>query len=128
MSIQAAKLRCCGENYTVLRQNGLFECNQKRLFEELEGNEKYSDVICQLKKSAKISGVEFGKKKHNAEAECLQDLKNELDALGRQGEVKVSAPMIKKQLREKKIVPSWKYAGPDGMHGYWLKKFTVLHV
>ena len=64
--------------------------------------------------------------KHNAEAECLQGLKNELDALGRQGEVKISAPMIKEQLR--KIVLNWKYAGPDGMHGYWLKKFTVLHV
>lgn len=56
----------------------------------------------------------------------MQDLKNELDALGRQGEVKISAPMIKKQLR--KIVPNCKYVGPDGMHGYWLKKFTVLNV
>ena len=54
--------------------------------------------------------------KHNAKAEWLQDLKSELDALGRQGEVKISAPMIKKQLR--KIVPNWKYAGPDGIHGY----------
>ena len=44
--------------------------------------------------------------KHNAEAEWLQDLKNELDALGKQGEVKISALMIKKQLR--KIVPNWK--------------------
>ena len=45
-------------------------------------------------------GIWEEKVKHNAEAECLQDLKNELDALGRQGEVKVSAPMIKKQLRK----------------------------
>ena len=71
-------------------------------------------------------GIWEEKVKHNAEAECLQDLKNELDALGRQGEVKISAPMIKKQLR--KIVLNWKYAGPDDMHGYWLKKFTMLHV
>ena len=35
-----------GENYTVsIRQNRLFECNQKRLFEELEGIERTSDVI-----------------------------------------------------------------------------------
>ena len=33
--------------------------------------------------------------KHSAEPECLQDLKNELDALGRQVKVKISAPMIK---------------------------------
>ena len=68
-------------------------------------------------------GIWEKKVKHNAEAEWVQDLKSELDAMGKQGEVKISAPMIKKQLR--KIVPNWKYAGPDG---YWLKKFTVLHV
>ena len=120
-------VRCCEENYTVLRQNGLFECNQKRLFEELEGNEKSSDVTPVEETCQNIwGGIWEEKVKHNAEAECLQDLKNELDALGRQGEVKISAPMIKKQLR--KIVPNCKYVGPDGMHGYWLKKFTVLNV
>ena len=103
------------------------ECNQKRLFEELEGNEKSSDVMPVEEECQNIwGGIWEEKVKPNAEAECLQDLKNELDALRRQGEVKISAPMIKKQLR--KIVPNWKYAGPDGMHGYWLKKFTVLHV
>ena len=40
-------------------------------------------------------GIWEEKVKHNAEAECLQDLKNELDALGGQVEVKISAPMIK---------------------------------
>ena len=38
--------------------------------------------------------------------------------------MKISAPMIKKQLRK---MPNWKNPGPDGMHGYWLKKFTALH-
>lgn len=96
MSIQAAKLRCCGENYTVLRQTGLFECNQKRLFEELEGNEKSSDVTPVEEECQNFwGGIWEEKVKHNAEAECLQDLKNELDALGGQVEVKISAPMIK---------------------------------
>ena len=94
-------MRCCEENYTVLRQNGLFECNKKRLFEELEGNEKSSDVTPVEEKCQNIwGGIWEEKVKHNAEGECLQDLKNELDALGRQGEVKISAPMIKKQLRK----------------------------
>ena len=43
--IQAAKKRHSEENYTVLTQNRLFECNQKRLFEELEGNQRTSDVM-----------------------------------------------------------------------------------
>ena len=96
MTIQAAKLRCCGENYTVVRQNGLFDCNKKRLFEELEGNEKSSDVTPVEEKCRNIwGGIWEEKVKHSAEAECLQDLKNVLDALGRQVEVKISAPMIK---------------------------------
>lgn len=61
--------------------------------------------------------------KHNAEAELLQDLKNELDDLEKKGEAKISAPMIKKRLRK---MPHWKSPGPDCMQGYWLKKFTAL--
>lgn len=73
------------------------------------------------------SGVEFGLGKR-CEAQCravwLQDLKNELSDLQKQGEVKISATIIKKQLRK---MPNWKYPGPDGMQVYWLKKFRALH-
>ena len=62
---------------------------------------KTSDIWHHLKKSTKISGVEFGEK---SEAQCkgqmVEDLKSELDALGKQGEVKISAPMIKKTTKE----------------------------
>ena len=62
--------------------------------------------------------------KLNAEAEWSQDLKNELGDLEKEGEVKISAPMIKTELKN---MPHWKSPGPDGMHaGYWLKKFTAL--
>ena len=61
---------------------------------------------------------------HNAEAEWLHDLKNELDDLEKKGEAKISAPMIKKQLRK---MPYWKSPYPACMQGYWLKKFTPLH-
>ena len=52
----------------------------------------------QYQKSAEMSGVEFGGKnvKSNAEAEWLWDLKNELNALEKQGKVKISVAMIKK--------------------------------
>ena len=74
----------------------MFECNQKRLFEELEGNKKSSDVMPVEEECQNFwGGIWEEKVKHNAEAEWLQDLKNELDALGRQVEVTMSAPMIK---------------------------------
>ena len=67
VTIQAAKLRCCEENYTVLRQNGLFECNQKRLFEELEGNKESSDAMPVEEKCQNIwGGIWEEKVKHNA--------------------------------------------------------------
>lgn len=81
----------------------------------------------QMQKDAEISRVEFTKKMWstiNAEAEWLQDLKNELGDLEKVREVKISAPMTKKQLRK---MPNWKSVGPFGMQGYWLKKFRALH-
>ena len=62
--------------------------------------------------------------KHNAEAEWLQYLKNKLGDLEKVREVKISSPMIKKQLRK---MPNWKSAGLFGMQGYWLKTFAELH-
>ena len=59
---QAAKLRHSEENYTVLGQNGLFECNKKnclRSWKEIKG----LVMSRQLQKSTEISGVEFGEKK-----------------------------------------------------------------
>lgn len=41
----------------------MFECNQKRPFEELEGLIKGLLMSCQLQKSAESSRVEFGKTK-----------------------------------------------------------------
>ena len=61
-------VRCCEENYTVLRQNGLFECNQKRLFEELEGNKKSSDVMPVEERVPKYLGWNLGRK---SEAQCI---------------------------------------------------------
>ena len=45
VTTQAAKLRRHKERTTQYRQNGLFECNQKRLFEKLEGIKRTSIVI-----------------------------------------------------------------------------------
>ena len=59
--------RCCEENYTVLRQNGLFECNKKRLFEELEGNEKSSDVTPVEEECQNFWAWNLGRK---SEAQC----------------------------------------------------------
>ena len=102
-----------GENYTVsIRQNRLFECNQKRLFEELEEIERNSDAIPDAEECRNFWGGIWEK-----------DVKNELGDPKKPGEVKISAPMIKKRLRK---MPNWKSLGPDGMQCYLLKKFTTL--
>lgn len=65
----------------------------------------------QMQKGAEISRMEFTKKMWstiNAEAEWLQDLKNELGDLEKVREVKISAPMTKKQQRK---MPNWKSVG-----------------
>ena len=94
MTVQAAKLRRCEERTTQCRQNRLFECKKKRL--ELEGIERTIDVIPDAEGCRNIWGGIYEKDvKHKSEAEWLQDLKNELGDLEKEGEAKISGPMIK---------------------------------
>ena len=38
--------------------------------------------------------------------------------------MKITTEMVTQQTRK---VPNWKCPGPDGVQGYWLKKFPALH-
>ena len=42
----------------------------------------------------------------------------------KQNDINITTEMIKEQVKK---IPNWKSPGPDGVHGYWLKKLTKLH-
>ena len=51
-------------------------------------------------------------------------MKKELNRVKKQEGIVLTMDKVKKQLKK---VNNWKAPGPDGLHGFWLKKFTSCH-
>ena len=58
---------------------------------------------------------------HNENAEWLREIETELSRVNKQDDVKITVQDVRKQTGK---IPNWKAAGPDGVHGYWLKKLS----
>ena len=51
-------------------------------------------------------------------------VEKELEYVTQQGSVNITKEYVSIHLRK---VLTWKVPGPDGLHGFWLKKLTSLH-
>ena len=122
---KAAKVKryeSIADQYT---QNRLFQSNQKRLFELLEGNERDDDVRPNEDEFLRFwSEIWDNPVRHNERAEWLNEVKKELHRVKKQEDIVLITDKVKKQLKK---VNNWKAPGPDGLHGFWLKKFTSCH-
>ena len=116
LTAQAAKLKRYEDRQIQYRQNRMFETNQKRRFEEMEGIERNNDFIPDAEESRELGNGIWGKSvKHNENAEWLKQLERDLNNVEKQDNVKITAASVKKQLKK---MASWKSPGPDGLHGY----------
>ena len=116
LTAQAAKLKRYEDRQNQYRQNRMFETNQKRLFEEMEGIERNNDFIPDAEESRELWNRIWGKRvKHNDNAEWLKQLEGDLNYVEKQDNVKITAASVKKQLKK---MASCKSPGPDGLHGY----------
>ena len=59
----------------------------------------------------------------NRNAEWLKELRSERNKI-KLGNIKITTEMVTQQTRK---VLNWKCPRADGVHGYWLKIFPVLH-
>ena len=51
-------------------------------------------------------------------------VEKELECFTQQDNVNITKEDVSIHLRK---IPNWKAPDPDGLHGFWLKKFTSLH-
>ena len=124
VSAQATKLRRYEDRNTQYRQNRLFETNQRRFFEEIEGVERDNDIISDKEESKEYWNGIWGKRvEHNWKAERLQELEKELNGVEQQSDIKVTVELMMKQLRK---ISNRKSPGLDGLQGYWIKNFSAL--
>lgn len=61
---------------------------------------------------------------HNRQAEWLKRIDGELSDITDQDDMVIDMPLLRTVL--KKLRP-WKAAGPDGVQGFWYKRFSSLH-
>ena len=125
VTAKAAKLKRYEQRINQYRQNRMFQYDQKRLYEELDGNVVHSDIQPDPKESCDFWGSIWDNPVcHNQTAEWLNDIRTELEDNITQENVKISGKDIKDQMKK---ITNWKAPGPDGVQGYWLKYFSSLH-
>ena len=61
---------------------------------------------------------------HSRNAERIMTVEKELESVTQLGNIDITKKDVSIHLRK---MPNWKAPDPDGLHGFWLKKFTSLH-
>ena len=119
-----AKLERYDNRTSQYRQNRLFESNQKKLFDELDGMGR-EIIVPDAEESTQFwSNIWDNPVKHKENPEWLKIVEEELVGLGVQEDIHIEIEKLKKQIRK---IPKWKSPGPDGVQGYWIKNLTNLH-
>ena len=60
---------------------------------------------------------------HNRNTEWIMTVEKKLECVTQSGNINITKGDVSIHLRE---MPNWKAPGPDGLHGFWLKKVTSL--
>ena len=63
-------------------------------------------------------------KKHNQNAEWINNITRELDGLEVGHKMEIQVDLLK---TTPKRISNWKTSGHDETHGFWFKKFTSIH-
>lgn len=105
-------------------QNRLFSTNQKQFFKSLlgdHGTTSAPEPDEATKFWSELWGVPV---QHNDEKNWIKEVEEDLKPVKKQEEISISEHDVKEQV---KSMPNWKAPGPDGIQGFWLKRFSNLH-
>ena len=121
----ASKLKRYEQRILQFRQNRLFVIDQKKVYQELDGQTWDNTIIPDAQESCKFwSDIWDQPVVHNEKAEWIKEVKIKYSTIQKQEQMYIDVSKIKQQLRK---TANWKAPGPDGVHGYWLKEFTKMH-
>ena len=112
------------QRITQYRWNRLFETDQKKVYEEFNGDFNGESVIPDAVESKSFwNGIWGVDKEHNWTADWLEKLKGERD-YDQQEAQEISEVMVKKQCKK---IPNWKAPGWDGVQWFWIKRLDTMH-
>ena len=123
LQAKSMKIKRYDQRIEQYRINRLFQQDQKQVYQQLNGKVNSGEKPDADESRRFWSSIWGRKVHHKREAAWLRDLRaNKNDE--KQNDIKITIDMVTKQLKK---IPNWKYPGPDGVQGYWLKNFTELH-
>ena len=122
---KSGKIRRFQQRINQFRQNRTFRVDQKKIYKELNGEERGTNEVPDAEESRRFwENIWSVEKEHNKQAKWLQDLRDEKGEESIQEKVTITVDMVKKQCKK---VPNWKAPGKDGVQGYWIKNLDSLH-
>ena len=123
--IKAEKLKRYKARMTQYRQNKLFPCDQKTLYEELGGKRRETSDPPQADDVRKFWSEVWDKLvQYKEDGEWLVKVEKELEVVKIQNKVVIAKEDVIKQVRK---MPNWKSPGLDYIQGFWLERFSSLH-
>ena len=123
MQAKATKIKRYDQRIEQYRINRLFQQDQKRVYQQLNGKIESSEKPDTEESRRFWSNIWGTEKSHNKNAEWLKELRAERNEI-KQGNIQITTEMITQQTRK---IPNWKCPGLDGVQGYWLKNLPALH-
>eukprot|EP00795_Rhopilema_esculentum_P006840 gene6840-biopygen8293 len=124
MQAKAFKLRRYEQRTRQYQINRMFQYDQKKVYQQLQGKDKRENTTPDADESRKFwSNIWDNETQHNKKAKWLEELKNNKPNLS-QNDIEITTRMVNQQAKK---IPNWKAPGPDGVQGFWIKKLTSLH-
>ena len=122
----STKIRSFVGKRVAYRQNNLFKNNQSQLYKELgSGSSTGKHPVPNANEAREFwSGIWSAEKQHNSDAAWLNGVKESFGGVEEQAPVEVALEDVVKGIRK---MANWKAPGPDGVRGFWFKKFPSLH-
>ena len=125
IQVAATKIRNFAKTSMTSRQNKIFQTNQSYLYKELAGQTHQKNEAPNAGEAREFWSDIWNKEvKHNSETTWLKDVEHAWSEIDLQSDVELSLKDVKLGISRMK---NWKAPGPDGVRGFWFKKFTSVH-
>ena len=123
---RASKIRQYEERIKQYHQNRLFTIDKNKVCREKNGQVNVEKIIPDGAECRTFWGEIWDNPiSHRGDVEWLKKMKVRRASINlQQEEVRITKTQLETQYRR---IPNWKAPGPDGVHGYWLKKITSCH-
>ena len=106
------------------RQNRTFENSERKFYQQLGGSDTKTYQQPDARETERFWTKIWQPKKHNENAEWINDLTRELEGLEEGPKMEIHIDLLRTTLKR---ISNWKAPGHDGIHGFWFKKFTSIH-